>query len=73
MSEAIKVGDFVRIREDATTEGQPFGELFLKLTWRVVALRDDLVEIASKYLKTELKLHTFTRKLRHATPEEMPS
>lgn len=69
----MKVGDQVRIREDATTEGKPFGDLFLKLTWVIVALDEGLVEIASRYENSDLKLHTLAHKLRPAKPEERSS
>ena len=73
MSTPIKKGDFVRFRDDATSEGKPIGELFRQLTWRVVRVHDDTVELAARYLQSDLTLHTFTRKMRHATAEEMPS
>lgn len=69
----IKVGDFVRFRDDATTEGEPIGELFRSLTWRVVAVDDDMIKLASRYLQTELTMLTLTHKMRHATAEEKPS
>jgi len=69
----IKVGDFVRFRDDATTEGKPIGDFFRERTWCVVAVDGTSIELASKYLQTDLKLHTLTHKLRHATPEEKPS
>lgn len=56
-------GDKVKIREDATTEGKPFGELFLKLTWEVVAQNGDGIELKAQYLQTVLKLHTLSHKL----------
>lgn len=73
MSETIKVGDFVRFRDDATTEGKPIGELFRSLTWRVVAVSDGSIKLAAKYLQSELELHTFTHKMRLATAAEVPS
>lgn len=66
----IKAGDFVRFRDDATTEGKPIGELFRSLTWRVVAVDEDMIELAAQ---SELKMHTLTHKMRHATGGEMPS
>jgi hypothetical protein len=68
---AMKAGDKVRFRDDATTEGQPIGELFMKLTWTVVAINETRIEIASRYLSSDLKMHTLTHKLRPATPEEI--
>lgn len=68
---AINVGDKVRLREDATTEGKPFGQIFRELTWRVVTVNGDLIEVATNYLGKSLTMHTFTHKLRHATPEEL--
>ncbi len=69
----IKVGDQVRLRDDATTEGRPFGQLFRERTWVLVAVDGSLVELASRYLETELKLHTLAHKLRLALPEERSS
>ena len=69
----LNVGDEVRIRDDATTEGKPFGELFLKLTWRVLSTDGEHVELQSRHLNTVLKMHTFARKLRLALPEERSS
>lgn len=66
----LEVGDQVRIREDATTEGQPFGEFFRERTWTLVAINGELAEIGARYLETDLKLHTFLHKLRPALPEE---
>lgn len=59
----FKAGDKVKIREDATTEGEPFGELFLKLTWEVVAQNGDGIELKSQLYQTEVKLHTLAHKL----------
>lgn len=73
MNEPIKPGDFVRFRDDATTDGKPIGELFMRLTWRVVAVDGELIELAAWYLRSELKMHTLTYKMRLARPEETPS
>jgi hypothetical protein len=69
----LNVGDEVRIRDDATTEGKPFGELFLKLTWVLASIDGDLVEITAQQGVTKLVLHTFAHKLRLALPEERSS
>jgi hypothetical protein len=60
----FKPGDKVRIREDATTDGEPFGELFMRLTWTVLACSSPDIELESQYLQTTLKLHTLDYKLR---------
>jgi hypothetical protein len=33
----------------------------------------DSIELAAKYLKSQLTMHTLTHKMRLATPEETPS
>jgi hypothetical protein len=69
----FKVGDAVRFRDDATTDGEPIGELFRNRTWVLVSIDGALVEIVSNYQSTELKLLTLAYKLRPALPEEKGS
>lgn len=66
MNEEIQAGDKVRIREDATTEGKPFGEVFLQLTYIVVKWDPPNCELSAKYMASELHLHTLCNKIRRA-------
>lgn len=71
----LKVGDRVRFRDDATSQGEPIGDLFKKLSWIVVALDGEgKIEIAGRYLASDLKMHTFAHKLQlDERKEEKPS
>lgn len=73
MSEKIKKGDFVRFRDDATSEGQPISEFFMNTTWKVSSVDGELIVLIAKHLRTEITLHTLKYKLRKAKPEETPS
>jgi len=68
MAVGFKPGDKVVFRDDATTEGQPIGELFRRLVWTVVDANETEISIETNYLRSHLTMHTLTHKMRHHTP-----
>lgn len=69
----MKPGDEVRFRDDATSEGKSVAELYRNLTWRLVSIGGERVELESVYGGTNLKMFTLVHKLRPARPEEKSS